>query len=558
MADERGPRQSGPNEPHGPSGSYGPTKHGGRGRRSRARGAGGGTGGRPTRAVLALRAMVWAASAVVLVTCGVTWYAYRSLTDGMTTSNALDSIKKNAPKHLDSSVNLLLIGLDSRKDMDGNDLPKEFVQDQLHAGSSEIGYYNTNTLILMHIPKDGGKVQAFSVPRDDYVQTFNGDGSVQGHFKIKEAYSNAYTGAHDKFAAQGMKGAKLEGKSREAGRQATLATVQKFLDVPIDHFAEVNLLGFYDIAKVLQPITVCLKHPVKDHYSGADFPAGVQKLDAKQSLAFVRQRHGLLNGDLDRTRRQQAFISSVTHELKSQGAWSDLGKLQGLFDVVKKDLVLDQSWDVLDFAQQAPNLTGGNVVFHTLPITGFGTRNKESVNLVDPEQVRKIVQKAFATADAKDSSDGKKDQKDQKDEKAAPGTVDVRNGNGGNGAAEAELKALVKLGYTEGVAGDAPARARTTITYGSGADKAAQQIADRLKTAAPVASASVPAGHVVITLGKDYKLPAESPAKSGGDTSSGGGPSGDKSSSGSGKSSSDDDDDTSGPAVKAGGVPCVN
>ncbi|MEV0263647.1 LCP family protein [Streptomyces sp. NPDC050617] len=502
--------------------------------------------------VLALRAMVWAASAVVLIGCGVTWYAYHSLTDGMTTSNALDSIKKNAPKHLDSSVNLLLIGLDSRKDMDGKDLPKEFVQDQLHAGSSQIGYYNTNTLILMHIPKDGGKVQAFSVPRDDYVQTYNGDGSVQGHFKIKEAYSNAYAGAHDKLAAQGMKGAKLEGKSREAGRQATLATVQKFLDVPIDHFAEVNLLGFYDIAKVLQPITVCLKHPVKDHYSGADFPAGVSKLDAKQSLAFVRQRHGLLNGDLDRTRRQQAFISSVTHELKSQGAWSDLGKLQGLFDVVKKDLVLDQSWDVLDFAQQAPNLTGGNVVFHTLPITGFGTRNKESVNLVDPVQVRKIVQQAFATADASKGSKDSKDSGGKKSEKAAPGTVDVNNGNGGNGIADAELKALVALGYTAGTAGDAAAQPHTTIAYGSGAQKAAQQIADRLKTAAPVASASVPAGHVSVTLGQDFKLPADADGKS--DDATSGGDSGGSSS----KSSKDDDDDTSGPAVKAGGVPCVN
>ncbi|MEV0275873.1 LCP family protein [Streptomyces sp. NPDC050610] len=544
MAEEQGSRQPGPN------------RHGARGRRARPRGAGGtkaGTG-RPPRMVLALRAMVWAASAVVLISSGAAWYAYHSLTDGMTTSNALDSIKKNAPKHLDSSVNLLLIGLDSRKDMDGKDLSKQFVQDQLHAGSSEIGYYNTNTLILMHIPKGGGKVQAFSVPRDDYVQTYNGDGSVQGHFKIKEAYSNAYAGAHDKLTAKGVKGADLEGRSREAGREATLATVQKFLDVPIDHFAEVNLLGFYDIAKVLQPITVCLKHPVKDHYSGADFPAGVSKLDAKQSLAFVRQRHGLLNGDLDRTRRQQAFISSVTHELKNQGAWSDLGKLQGLFDVVKKDLVLDKSWDVLDFAQQAPNLTGGNVVFHTLPITGFGTRNKESVNLVDPDQVRKIVQKAFATADASKGSKGSKDsggKKSEKPEKAASGTVDVRNGNGSTGAADAELKALVKLGYTGGMAGDAPGQPQTTITYGSGAQKAAQQIADRLKTAAPTASASVPAGHVSITLGHDYKLPAESDATS--DDGKSGGDSGDSSS-----KSSDDDNDTSGPAVKAGGVPCVN
>ncbi|MEU3355112.1 LCP family protein [Streptomyces sp. NPDC037389] len=349
-------------------------------------------GRRTPRTVVTARVVVGLASAAVLATSGVSWAAYRWITNGLNTSDALDRVGRNAPRHLDNSVNLLLIGLDSRKDMNGNDLPKEFVQDQLHAGSSDIGYYNTNTLILMHIPADGGKVQAFSIPRDDYVQTFNGDGSSQGHFKIKEAYSNAYTGARERLYRDGVRGGDLEAGSREAGREATLATVQNFLGVPIDHFAEVNLLGFYDIAKVLQPIQVCLKHPVRDRYSGADFPAGLQELNPKQALAFVRQRHGLDGGDLDRTHRQQAFLSSVTHKLKTQGVFDDLGKLRGLFGVVKKDLVVDSKLDVIDFARQAGNLTGGNVEFNTLPTEGSATRNREEVELVDRDKIRALVQ----------------------------------------------------------------------------------------------------------------------------------------------------------------------
>ncbi|RCH67573.1 LytR family transcriptional regulator [Streptomyces sp. SDr-06] len=510
-------------------------------KRRRSASSGSPAAGRTRRSgwIVALRTLVWVTSAVVLVACGVTWFAYRSLTNGLTTSDALDAVKKNAPKHLDSSVNLLLIGLDSRKDMNGKDLPKEFVQDQLHAGSSEIGYYNTNTLILMHIPADGGKVSAFSIPRDDYVETLNGDGSSQGEHKIKEAYANAYTGASERLSKQGIKGPDLEGKSREAGREATLATVQQFTGVPIDHFAEVNLLGFYDIAKVLEPITVCLKHPVKDRYSGADFPAGVQKVNAKQALAFVRQRHGLDGGDLDRTRRQQAFISSVTHQLKNEGLFGDLGKLQGLFDVIKKDLVIDSSWQVLDFAQQAPNLTGGNVEFHTLPITGFATRKGESVNLVDPEKIKAIVQQTFGASPSASPDDG-----DAKSgAKAAPATVDVRNGNGTGGLADTELKALAALGYTAGQTGNAPAQAHTTVAYGAGAQQAAQQIASRLKSGSATASSAVPAGHVRVTLGRDYTPPdnkAPSPAPS------------------NSASASPADSEDSGPAVKAGGVPCVN
>ncbi|MFI9081485.1 LCP family protein [Streptomyces sioyaensis] len=481
----------------------------------------------------ALRAVLWLSSALALIACGVTHFAYRSLTDGLMTSDALDVIKKNAPSHLDNSVNLLLIGLDSRKDMNGNDLPKEFVEDQLHAGSSKIGYYNTNTLILLHIPTDGSKVTAFSIPRDDYVPTVNGDGSPQGEHKIKEAYANAYTGARARLAAQGLKGSELESKSREAGREATLATVQNFTGVAIDHFAEVNLLGFYDIAKVLQPITVCLKHPVKDRYSGADFPAGKQQLNAKQSLAFVRQRHGLPAGDLDRTRRQQAFIASVTHQLQSQGVWGDLSKLQGLFNVVKKDVVLDNSWNVLDFAQQAPNLTGGNVEFHTLPVTGFATRNGEAVNLVDPDKIKSIVRQAFGP-----DSPAKTDK-----DKTPSATVDVRNGNGITGLAEKTSKLLADLGYTTGQTGNATPQRHTTVTYGDGAQQAADDITARLKASSPTHSSSVQAGHVQVTLGRDY-TPPKAQAASGSSAAPG--------------HAASTSPKPPGPAVEAGGIPCVN
>lgn len=92
-----------------------------------------------------------------------------------------------------------------------------------------------------------------------------------------------------------------EQQAREVGRRSTLTTVQNLLKVPIDHFAEVNLMGFYDVVSAIGPVQVCLNNPVQDDFSGANFPAGVQTLDASQALSFVRQRHGLDNGDLDRS-----------------------------------------------------------------------------------------------------------------------------------------------------------------------------------------------------------------------------------------------------------------
>lgn len=60
------------------------------------------------------------------------------------------------------------MGLDSRLDQDGNPLPRDVLA-QLHAGDASDGGYNTNVLMLVHVPGDGGNAQAISIPRDDYV-----------------------------------------------------------------------------------------------------------------------------------------------------------------------------------------------------------------------------------------------------------------------------------------------------------------------------------------------------------------------------------------------------
>ncbi|MFJ4189679.1 LCP family protein [Kitasatospora sp. NPDC089509] len=503
-------------------------------------------GRRNSPLLIAGRVVATTVGFAVFAASGVVWYEYTSLTDGMTTSNAIEQTKKDAPKHLDNSVNLLLIGLDSRKNMDGSDLPPEFVQDELHAGhSSDIGGYNTNSLILLHIPANGGKVQAISIPRDDYVMTYNGDGSQQGMHKIKEAYGNAKDAFDRSSKAKGLKGADLEKAGRDAGRAATIRTVQTFVNQPVDHVAEVNLMGFYDIAKAVEPIQVCLTHDTKDpamegQGSGADFKKGINTLNASQALAFVRQRHNLDDGkgntgDFARTHRQQAFISSVVHKLKQDGIISDLGKLKDLFGVVQKDLVIDNEWNVLDFAQQAPALTGGNVEFNTLTFDGFGTRNGQDVNLVTPSKIQKVVKQVFGYADAAAPApgDGATDTPTTEApaptpsattpaKAASPATVEVFNGSSAAGVSSAnEAKALVAMGFKEGATGPARTKQKaTTVTYGKGGKDAADQVAARYGVTA-TESAAVAADHVVVTLGSSFtgvagdKPAAPGPAPSG-------------------------------------------
>jgi LCP family protein required for cell wall assembly len=184
----------------------------------------------------------------------------------------------------------------------------------------------------------------------------------------------------------------------EAGRTAAVDTVERLTGVHVDHFAEVNLDGFYELAKVLGRVQVCLKHPVSDSYSGAHFRVGYQWLKPRQALAFVRQRHGLPNGDLDRTHRQQAFLDSVMHQLRTEGILNDVTKLQALLSVAKQYVITDAGWNLMDFAGQTQDLTSGNLVFRTLPIKGYGTLDNQSVNLVDAAKIKAIVHAAFYTA----------------------------------------------------------------------------------------------------------------------------------------------------------------
>ncbi|MEI6407720.1 MAG: LCP family protein, partial [Actinomycetes bacterium] len=230
--------------------------------------------------------------AIVLASAGFAFFS-KTATSSIPRSKVLQGAKKS----VQGDTNILLLGLDSRRDANGADLPRALL-DLMHVGSSSsIGGYNTNTMIVIHIPANGTKAVAISIPRDDYVNV-----PGLGMKKIKEAYGYAKYAEDSKLYKAGVKEPLREHLARDAGRKATIATITELLGIPIDHFAEVNLVGFYDLATALGGIQVCLNKAVNDsQYSGAVFPAGVQTITGVDALKFVRQRHGLPNGDLDRT-----------------------------------------------------------------------------------------------------------------------------------------------------------------------------------------------------------------------------------------------------------------
>lgn len=429
---------------------------------------------------------------------GAGYYVAHGALGGITVSNAL---QPDDPRSSGDNMNILLIGLDSRKDQDGNDLPYSILK-HLHAGDSDDGGYNTNTLILVHVSADN-KVVAFSIPRDDWVP-FTG---VPGynHIKIKEAYGLTKQYVAQKLANQGTSSQKeLETKGREAGRAATLRAVRSLTGVPIDYFAEVNLAGFYDLAQTLGGVEVCLNHAVHDSYSGADFPAGRQRLDASEALSFVRQRHGLDNGDLDRTHRQQAFISSVMQELQAAGTFTNIDKLKNLMAVARKDVVLSSGWND-EMIQRLGGLAGGNLEFRTLPVVRYDNIDGQDVNIVDPGAIKAEVAAAIGTDTPTTAATTTTAVKPD------PSTVvDVVNSGSMSGLATEVSRALKKKGYTPGQVRDRESGEPTTssIAYGAGAQTDARNVANLLGLDAPSQpSPGVQPGHIRVTVDTNFSVP---------------------------------------------------
>ncbi|MBA8823855.1 LCP family protein required for cell wall assembly [Saccharopolyspora lacisalsi] len=425
-------------------------------------------------------------STVVLVVTGYAWTSLRDLGSGLSTSDV------TAGPGADSSTDILLVGKDSRTDAQGNPLPQE-VLDKLRAGDNEASL--TDTLILLHIPKDRSRAVAYSIPRDSYVELADN----YGQHKINSTFGRAKSEAAEDLREQGVtNSAELERRSAEAGRGLLVDTVEDLTGVGIDHYAEVNLLGFYKLTKAVGGVEVCLKDPVDDPYSGADFPAGRQTISGSDALAFVRQRHGLPRGGLDRVVRQQAFLAGLARSMLDTGTLANPNKLNTLFDSLQRSIVLDQGWDVLTFAQQMQGLAGGNITFDTIPVENpaYNTPEGEAIK-IDPDEVRDTIRRGNKGIPPKPAPPAY----------LTDATVTVDNTTDITGLASRVSDDLTEADLSVAAAGNADPRSNSRVTYAPGSDKAARYVADELDGLPTTRDPGLTDGQVRVLLADDYDGP---------------------------------------------------
>ncbi|SDJ35299.1 transcriptional attenuator, LytR family [Frankineae bacterium MT45] len=408
-----------------------------------------------------IRAAVALVSLITLVASGIAWASYQKFTSDIGHGAPVPALTGTDADGADQ--NILLIGDDSRAGANAAEL-------RALGTTQDGGSVNTDTMMILHVPARGGKATIVSVPRDSWV-----DIPGYGKGKINSAYGDGYSTARSKGAN--------ETASESAGIMLLIQTLNALTGLHIDHYMQVNLLGFYRISIAIGGIDVCLnaaQNPSTDSdangrgYSGINLPAGHSVIMGTQALAFVRQRHGLPQGDLDRIKRQQYFLSAAFRKVATAGVLMNPFKLRDLLKAVSSSLMIDPALNVVSLAGEFQNMSAGNITFATIPNDGSQTIYPDGVQTsivaintaALPGFIRTLQGKPADSALAAAPV-------------AAPSSVavDVLNGASITGLAAANGAALKKLGFHVETIDSTDPIPQTSVEYPAGLQGKAKAVA---------------------------------------------------------------------------------
>ena len=246
-------------------------------------------------------------------------------------------------------MNLLLVGSDNRAG-----LTKAQIK-ELRVGSTAVAAgARSDTMLLVHISKARDSAVIISLPRDSLI-TIPEHASSTDPTKTIAAHKN-----------------KLNAAFSFGGAPLLIQTVESETGLRIDHYIEINFLGFKNIIDALGGIDICVKHDINDPKSHLVISAGLQTLNGIDSLKYVRSRYFDGLGDIGRMKRQQQFMSAVLRKATSSGTLLNPIKLVNFFDAAIKTVTTDKELnknDLLTLGKQLKNLSADKVRTLTIPLS---------------------------------------------------------------------------------------------------------------------------------------------------------------------------------------------
>ncbi|MDT4939327.1 MAG: hypothetical protein QOG80_2998 [Pseudonocardiales bacterium] len=423
-------------------------------------------------------------SLLIIIGSGWAWATFKNFSDHVPHGPQVPGL--NGARDIDGkATDILLTGNDSRAGASAAEL-------RALSTGNDGGSVNTDTMMVLHVPADGSRATIISFPRDSWV-----DIPGHGKGKINSAYGIGYTAAKS--------AGKSEQDAEGGGLIMTIRTINALTGLHIDHYMQVNLLGFYRISNAIGGVTVCLNAAQNANtdsdafgrgYSGINLPKGVSTIKGTQALAFVRQRHGLPRGDLDRIARQQYFLSAAFRKVESAGVLLNPFKLHDLLNAVGSSLLTDPSLNLLSLGAQFALMSGGDISYKTIPNNGpsliYPDGVETSVVAVNSAAIPAFIQQL-------DRKGG--DPAYDAAKAAAPSsvTVDVLNGTDVVGLAGRNGDQLKKQGFRTNTVDSTDSTTATTIEYPAGLEAQAKALANAVSGAKVVQTSSVP--HVTLILG---------------------------------------------------------
>ena len=295
------------------------------------------------------RVLTAVAAVLVVALAGVGAYAWTI--DHQVTSNITRGIDlpadtepgatPSAQPRETGELNYVLLGSDSRDVADPAD------------GRSD-------SIMVVHLNKQRNKAYITSFPRDMYV-----DIPGHGKNKINAAYSLG-------------------------GPALTVKTLEELTGAPMNHVVLVNFEGFIDLTTDLGGVTVTNKTAFSSH--GFDYPKGKITIEGEKALWFVRERHSLPGGDLDRAANQRNVIKAIVAKGLSAGVISDPVKFSSFIGNLSKHLTVDNGLSDSEIRTTALSLrlTASDIELLQAPLSGFASIGGQDVDVVDQTKMAQL------------------------------------------------------------------------------------------------------------------------------------------------------------------------
>jgi LCP family protein required for cell wall assembly len=195
---------------------------------------------------------------------------------------------------------------------------------------------HSDTVMLIHLNSAHTKAYVISLPRDSWVP-------ISGHGDGKLSWALSY----------------------KNGQTVLWQTVEALTNVRVDHYVGIDFGGFQKLVDELGGVDIVVDKDTSDER--IHLTAGPHHLNGADALKYVRQRHNLANGDIDRERRQQQFLHAIMVKVSSEGVLTDFGRLNSVAEQVTKNLSADDGFHVLDMAWNLRHLQANDVTYLTVP-----------------------------------------------------------------------------------------------------------------------------------------------------------------------------------------------